>query len=421
MKTRQFQLAALLALILASPVLPGEKLRGPSRPSKHALVIRPSADTSLPIRVNNPRRLSAWSIPAERILLGEAYKPSMALLPSGELVMVALYQDILPKGKVREWTGLWRSGDNGRTWTERVEIKDMIGREQWLTCTKGGTLFVTCHLLAQDINNKDGYTHSYIHRSADRGKTWQRTRIGPTDFPSRAVTMCSRNIVEMDDGALLLGVGINERDKGRLAWPWTSRDDGKSWVRSGAPVKIGSYGKRPYDNYDAFFTEDFTFRAKSGKLLHFIRCGPPSPMYPMKDGRPAPTGDDGIDRTLRCESSDGGKTWSGVRDHGDYGVHYPRVIRLSDGRLLMTFTQRSTIYPIGLQAIVSHDDGETWDFNNDRIIIEGKTPWGLPSGGGFGNTVQLKDNSLISCYTYRGRDNKTHLEGVRWKLPPTRP
>ena len=95
-----------------------------------------------------------------------------------------------------------------------------------------------------------------------------------------------------------------------------------------------------------------------------------------------------------------------------------RPARLRDGRLLLTFTQRAIYYPIGLQAIVSHDDGETWDFPHDRIIIEGKTPWGMPSGGGFGNTVQLAGETLISCYTYRGADDMTHLELVCWSLPP---
>jgi hypothetical protein len=377
-----------------------------------------TAYTNLPIRVNNPRRFSTWQLNAERVVIGEAYKPSMALLRGGELVMVALFQEQVGKGKVREWTGLWRSRDGGRTWTERAEVKNMIGREQWLTATRDGTLFATCHLLAQDVNNKDGYTHSYIHRSTDGGRTWRRTRIGPEGFPAKAVTMCSRNLVELPDGTLLLGIGVNEMDKGRLAWMWKSRDGGKTWDRSGGAVKIGDYGKRPYDNYDAFFTEDFTYRAVSGKLLHFIRCGPPSPMYPTNDGRATPTGDDSGDRMLRCESADGGKTWSEVRDHGDYGMHYPRVLRLRDGRVLMTFTQRSTTYPIGLQAILSYDDGATWDFGNDRIIIDGKTPWGMASGGGFGNTLELADGTLVSCYTYRGPDDKTQLEVVRWKLPP---
>ena len=65
-----------------------------------------------------------------------------------------------------------------------------------------------------------------------------------------------------------------------------------------------------------------------------------------------------------------------------------------------------------------------------ELVIEGKTPWGMASGGGFGNTVQLADGSLVSCYTYatlprrsglrstsRGADNQTHLEVARWSLP----
>src|SRR2546425_10353724 len=56
--------------------------------------------TSLPIRVNNPRKLGTWQLPAERVVLGEAYKPSMALLPNGELVLVALFGDQVGDGKI---------------------------------------------------------------------------------------------------------------------------------------------------------------------------------------------------------------------------------------------------------------------------------------------------------------------------------
>ena len=40
-----------------------------------------------------------------------------------------------------------------------------------------------------------------------------------------------------------------------------------------------------------------------------------------------------------------------------------------------------------------------------------------PSGGGFGNTIQLDDGTLVSCYSYRGKDGATHVEAVRWRLP----
>ena len=43
-------------------------------------------DTSFPVRINNPKRLGTWSLPAERITIGPGYKPNMAQLKNGELV-----------------------------------------------------------------------------------------------------------------------------------------------------------------------------------------------------------------------------------------------------------------------------------------------------------------------------------------------
>ena len=136
----------------------------------------------------------------------------------------------------------------------------------------------------------------------------------------------------------------------------------------------------------------------------------------MNDNRPVPSTDDGADRTLRCQSWDG-YSWDRLEDFGDYGMHYVRILRLIDGRLLMTFTQRSLFYPIGLHAVLSLDDGETWNLKQDHIIIDGLTPWGAPSGGGFGNTIQLPNEDLVSCYSY-GAGDKTMIEAVRWRLPP---
>jgi hypothetical protein len=40
-------------------------------------------------------------------------------------------------------------------------------------------------------------------------------------------------------------------------------------------------------------------------------------------------------------------------------------------------------------------------------------------GGGFGNTVQLRDQALVSCSSYRVGDGKTYGEVVCWRLPET--
>ena len=72
-------------------------------------------------------------------------------------------------------------------------------------------------------------------------------------------------------------------------------------------------------------------------------------------------------------------------------------------------------YPLGVRAILSNDDGDTWDFRHDRMVISNENQGA--SGGGFGNTIQNPDGSLVSCYSYRGQDGKTHIEAVRWQLP----
>src|SRR5205823_282431 len=62
---------ALLALLLLAGALTGSRSE------------IPAADTSLPVRVNNPRTLGTWQLAAERVAVGEACKPSRALLPGG--------------------------------------------------------------------------------------------------------------------------------------------------------------------------------------------------------------------------------------------------------------------------------------------------------------------------------------------------
>ena len=98
-------------------------------------------------------------------------------------------------------------------------------------------------------------------------------------------------------------------------------------------------------------------------------------------------------------------------------------MRLRDGRLLFTFTLRAAVPPNtpppGVRAVLGREvpEGFQFDFRNDRIILDSKNPIGMLSGGGFGPTVQLEDGTLVTSYSYRTPDEKTHLEIVRWRLP----
>ena len=387
---------------------------------------RTQTDKSRPIRVLRPDQLSA-TLPAERMHIGPGYKPSLARLPNGEMVLIFFAWE---RGEGYHEHGLLcRSPDNGRTWSDpaRVELspgQDLLGRENWLTAIDDGTphglLFTTNHIIRADSQNPTpGTCRSSINRSTDGGLSWTQTILSPE------WSLTSRNIVKLPDGSLK--VGTNDVTGGNNRW-LTSTDQGLTW--SASELTLPAYttyeGKRmEYDNVVGFFQESYTYINDEGELLQWIRLDRDSPMFPMHEDEP--TGNDNTDRTIFTKSADGGSTWSDIQDcpgySGDlesYGQMYPRVIELQDGRLLMTFTNRSFVPPLGLRAVLSSDGGNTFNFHHDHLILDENTEEGWTSGGGFGNTLQFPDGSLISCYSYattpEGNEHP-HIEVVHWRLP----
>ena len=91
--------------------------------------------------------------------------------------------------------------------------------------------------------------------------------------------------------------------------------------------------------------------------------------------------------------------------------------------MLLTFAVRDLKPPLGVRALVGSEtaDGFEFDFAHDRLMLDTRTPIGKAQGGGFGPTVQLKDGTLVTSYSYRGKDDRTHLEVVRWKAPAASP
>ncbi len=134
-------------------------------------------------------------------------------------------------------------------------------------------------------------------------------------------------------------------------------------------------------------------------------------------GRPIKAGNDQADHFILFSSADGAKTFDRIRDFGDYGEMYLSLLRVQDKRLLLTFTVRDLKPPLGVRAIIGTEteDGFEFDFAHDRILLDTKTGSRF-QGGGFGPTVQLNDGILVTSYSYRGEDGKSHLEVVRWRL-----
>ena len=372
-----------------------------------ALAQPPLRDT---VPIVNRTLLKADRIECERIPLGEPddYKPCIARLPDGELLLTAFHQYPQPGNKVREQSLLFRSRDGGRSWTGPEQL-NLLGREPYLTVTRNGTLFLTGHLLARDVRNEWGYTTGFLHRSTDRGRTWQSIRVESERVKPRASNHTSRNVLELADGTLLLGVDYD--GGGGPYFVWRSTDGGETWDRTRRcePKDFKSI-------YGFFGGETWLWQARSGKIWALARVD--SNEMPIR-GRPIQAGSDQSDHFILFSSADDGKTFDRIRDLGDYGEMYMSLLRLRDRRLLLTFTVRDLQPPLGVRAVpgMETEDGFDFDPTRDRIPLDTRTPAGTPQGGGFGPTVQLGDGTLVTSYSYRGEDKRTHLEVVRWKLP----
>ena len=392
------------------------------------------------MEVRNPKTLGIDRIPVQRVPLGAAgdYKPCVAKLPGGTLLVSAYrtapaihgtpwadYHDWnlwSPQKRYLETTLLFRSTDAGRSWSP-PRLANIAGKEPYLSVMSDGTVFITAHLVEQNVLNQDGYCYGLMHRSADRGRSWSTQRAQPQNtIPARYGyhDVTTRNVLELADGSLFFVASGVGRDANTV---WRS-NDGVTWdLQYSAEVQ-----GQPDGYLWSTFGESVLWQARSGKIYCILRVDcrgwPDIEDNPL--GVPRDRLHDQYDRMILFATDDLGRTWHNVRDFGAYGQMYPSILRLADGRLLLTFTQRANADSLGLRATVGveHDDGFEFDLDRDLIMIDTNTPKGMPSGGGFGRTVQLDDGTLVSSYSYRteadefaGAYGQLRLEIARWRLP----
>ena len=278
------------------------------------------------------------------------------------------------------------------------------------------------------MRNKEGYTYSMLHRSTDRGETWETTEIGWQDVPGAAekeTVITNRNVLELHDGTLVFGVGAGHGNE----YLWRSTDKGKTWDKT-LRCKYHGFDQSTVKQMQyAILAEAFYWQARSGDLLAVCRVSPKH--FPPIAGTQIPEEKtDHFQRMILYRSKNGGQNWTLEELGSYYGEMYPAVLRLRDSRMLFTFTLREAISPqqppLGVRAVLGREteDGYQFDFGHDRIMIDTKSVVGRMSGGGFGPTVQLDDGTLVTSYSYAGpggwKEDDFHIEVVRWRLPEER-
>ena len=275
------------------------------------------------IGIESPRALAGQRITGERVPVGVPgdYKPCIARLPDGRLLLVAFAPYQLEKGRHREEILLFRSGDGGATWSDAENLTTghgLLGREPYFTVLRDGTVLMTVHFLAGDVRNPTGYTRSFVHRSTDGGRTWSTTVAEPEGMAPGGASCTTRTVLELDDGSLLLGVGSTG-----TPYLWRSRDGGETWPERHATV-IEELG----DDYPfPFLGEAVWWQAPSGRILVLARldtahAGRFAVEVDDPDGR-----SDNVDRLILYASDDQGRSFRPLEALGRPGEMYPAILQ----------------------------------------------------------------------------------------------
>ena len=221
--------------------------------------------------------------------------------------------------------------------------------------------------------------------SKNHGLTWplhQNVLFAP------GLQTCSPAI-KLKDGTLLAPLYGQRKPDSRASsnWLYRSIDNGKTWSK---PIAMARGTLKTRDFYEPAVLE-----LADNHLLGMHRVGR------CQDGR------HGL--VWQNESRDGGKSWSTPKETNITSGACPRLLKLSDGRILLTCGRRYP--PFGLYARLSSDGGKSW----------GKDSWLLRaapnSNQGYSSSIELERGRVFTaCYANNSK-GVTGITGTFWDLP----
>lgn len=342
--------------------------------------------------------------------------PSVTREEDGTLYAAASglrHQHVCPYGR----TVLWKSGDDGRTWSSPRVVNDtpLDDRDAGILALDGKQLLISwftsdtryfaekwewgvdgppaawaAGLRWMTEENVAAYLGSWVRRSRDGGESWEA--------PVRVPVSAPHGPIRLRNGSLLyLGkvMGNQHMDSTEDPIMACASTDGERWSALGT---VPRYAGTQYANYH----EPHVVELPSGVLLGLIRVENAAGADLQQSGVPSFS-------MMQTRSTDGGYTWSTPEPLGFHGSP-PHLLRHSSGALVCVYGYRQE--PYGQRIAISRDDGESWTY--DYILRDDG-----PSGDlGYPCSVELGDSSLFTVYYQQcAAGEKCSVLWSRWRLP----
>jgi Neuraminidase (sialidase) len=223
----------------------------------------------------------------------------------------------------------------------------------------------------------------WVCRSSDGGATWT---VDKKSFPraaeGRTEFIPFGDVLPGGDGALRVACYARDnKTRQDGVWFFHSADDGKTW--------------RVQSQISDANNETAIFHLGSGKWLAAARS-----LGKTKQ------------RLDLFRSDDDGKTWTFAEPVSGASQHPGHLMRLKDGRLLVTYGNRIKGQQ-GVLVRLSADDGKTW---GEPLTLVND----LVSGDcGYPASAQMRDGKVLSAYYSNGTPahRRYHMGVVVWEPP----
>ena len=305
---------------------------------------------------------------------------------------------------------LYKSRDNGKTWSAPVTIKDSFldDRDPSIIYLGNGRMLMMCcnhpaevyekdfaNWIREDSGNlgtemlkrfaeldkKDRLGGAFVKISQDFGETWSDDYPIPVHCPHGPVILENVNIFIV--GKEMYSYGAEE--KGVLA-AYESTDRGETFQKVGTLIRPNEYGRDK-------FHEPHCVELDDGRIMALIRS------HILEN--------DQYFTIYKSISSDGGKSWSVAEPTGICGSP-PHLLKLKSGKIVLTYARRAE--PYGIYGRMIENNGKISD---EEFLIDSA----LDDDIGYPASVELDNGDIITVYYMKKQtDNKCRIYAKTWQL-----